>query len=307
MTRQVPPLISPAEQTDERMKSSPSLWSRDASEPRLLSQILLCLQDHEQAGLQIELAVSLAQQTRARLRGLTLFDSSAFDEQVRTSESAAPVILEMTRLQKLEDRYRELRQSFSQACLAADLDFDLRQEQGRPREILVAQARSHDLVIVGLPLRRTWSSTSLSPAELVDAIPQGAQPLLILRESAQLPQRVLLVHDGSAPSDRAIKAYTGRPLFPGADLRLLAVRENAEEAQQLMRHVGEHLRSRWPEVETGFSAGRAQALVPEYARHWNADLVVMGVPRSQILSRALYGETVHNVLQQTTCAVYGAA
>lgn len=289
------------------MNPTPSLWSHHAAEPRLLSQVLLCLHEDQQAETHIEYAIALAKHCRSRVRGLTLFDSTAFDEQVRASESAAPVILEMSRLMKLEERFRELRGTFSRACLAADLDFDLRQERGVPREILLAQARSMDLVLLGLPTRRSWFGRGLATAEVIDLVLHGVQPLMILRDSAELPQRVLLVHDGNPASDRAIRQFAQQSLFPQAEMRLLTVADRSEQAQELLHQLLETLQARWPQLEHGCAAGKPQSVVPDYIEHWNADLVVLGVPRSPILTRALYGETIHNVLKHSGCAVYATS
>lgn len=287
------------------MKSCASNRLQRATPESTLAKLLVCLPESRHAERQVNFVVALAHRHGAEVRGLTLVDTSNFDRLVTTCETASAAVLELRRLQAGVCRRNKVRAYFAQACLAAGLSFDVRVLQGQPCEVVPRESQTHDLTIMTAPLRRSLRrGNDLSITEIVDLILRGVGPVLALRGRTSAPQRILLVHDGSAASGRAIDSFVNHSLFADTQTRLLAVSSSESAASAILENNAERLRCYLPELETGYLVGRGSQLVPAYIRQWQSDLVVLGAQPSPPLMRYLFGETARAVLQKTQSALY---
>src|SRR5262249_12014695 len=117
----------------------------------MLNSLLLhfdCARRGEQL---IELGVSLARRSAARVRGLTLVDTRRLAALSSPSEAASYTTCEFDRLHQLEAEHDNVRALLSQACLSAGLDFDVRRMRGNPLDVLPHESQFHDLVVTAFP------------------------------------------------------------------------------------------------------------------------------------------------------------
>lgn len=282
-------------------------WSSHSKQHSTVSRLLVHFPESDQANNLIHFTVKLARHCESRLRGLTVIDTSQFEEFATTCESAAYAVFEQKRLEKGEKLRDKVRAAFSQACLAAGLDFDLHRKRGRRLDILRNEAKCHDLCVTSVPLRANRKKGDLGSTEILEWILSGVSPLLALRENSEFPKRILLVHDNTAASSRAIRSYLAHGLFPEANLRLLAVGATNAAAKQTLRENIDSLCCRLPNIETGYAVGRPAQVVPEYALQWEADMVVVAGQRQLPLVGTLRGETASQVLSKTGAMLYSAS
>src|SRR5689334_19088614 len=105
-------------------------WSSHSRQHSTVSRLLVHFPESDQANTLIPFVVKLARHCEARLRGLTVIDTSQFEEFATTCESAAYAVFEQTRIEKGEKHRDKVRAAFTQACLAAKIDFDLYRKRG---------------------------------------------------------------------------------------------------------------------------------------------------------------------------------
>src|SRR5690606_14475626 len=109
---------------------------RTCGATNMFTSILLHLEGGERAPAVIDAGVRLARRHAARVRGLSLTDTRHFQSLASTCESAAGAVTEHSRLRLAEKRYSIARADLTQACLAANLNFDVRTLSGDPFELL---------------------------------------------------------------------------------------------------------------------------------------------------------------------------
>lgn len=281
-------------------------WSSSTKQQSSVSRLLVHLPESDHANSLILFAVELARRCEARVRGLTVVDTSQLEEYATTCESAAYAAFEQQRLEKGEEHRDRVRAAFSLACLAAGLDFDLHRKLGRRLEILRGEAKCHDLSLTSMRLRANRQKGEMGSADVLELIVSGVSPLLVLRESSESLQRILLIQDNSAASSRTIRSFLSQGLFPDANVRLLAVGPNDDAAKQTLRDGLDTIGDRLPNLESGYVVGKPAQVVPEYALQWEADLVVVGGQRRLPLVGSLLGETAGQVLNRTPAALYSA-
>jgi nucleotide-binding universal stress UspA family protein len=274
----------------------------------MLHSILLYLDGASSEQGVIEQGVRFAGSHQARVRGLTLLDTRSVEEASTTTESAAYCLMTQSRLQQVEQRQQSTRALLARTCLEAGLNFDVRRAAGNPFEVLHEESQFHDLVVASLAAPGKWSDPldrdSLTAGELVELGLSGVQPLLVLRRGRPAVRRVLLVHDGSSASGRAIRSFLAMKLFDTAEQRLLAVGPEELRARKSLREMAEYCRTHCGKLETGFVRGSLRKVAVPYARKWQADLVVLGLPRGNRLVRQVLGDAARDVLKHTSCALY---
>ncbi len=291
------------EQGNSRMSLPAKLWPSLVRQTSIVPRILVHLPESEHADRLVESAVQLGRSCQARLRGLTLVDTSVLEESATTCESAIYAAFEQDRLEKGEVLRKKARVCFSQSCLAAGLDFDVHRKQGRLLDVLRVESRLHDLCVTWFPEDAGASDARRSIVRLVLG---EVAPLLVLRGDRPLPERVLLIQDGTAASSRAARTYLSQSLFPEAAVRLLAIGPNEDSAKQILRDSLDFVSSRRPGAETGYAVGRTATLVPKYAYQWEADLVVLGLQRRSPLLGHLLQDAATRVLKGTRAALYSS-
>jgi hypothetical protein len=255
----------------------------------------------------IAAGVDLATRRNARVEGVTLTDRRRIEE-LNSCEAAVYAAVEHGRLARSEDRQGSVRASLSRACLAAGLNFGVRRLAGDPFALLPTEAQFHDLTIACWPDvdRESDDAPSLSPAELIDLAHLGMQPLLVVRRQRQAADRVLLVYDGTPASSRAIRGFVSQQIAPHAVHRLLAITESESEGVQGMRQMADYCRSYNLVLESGWLRGSPRKTLHPYVEKWQADLVVLGLPRALGMVRRLLGDVAQRLLSSLSCALYAA-
>ena len=270
-----------------------------------LARILVHFPESECAEDLICFTVSLARQHHSRLRGLTLIDTTRFEELAATCESGAYALHELQRLKSSATRRDEVRKHFSFQCLAAGVDFELRQKEGSLPDVLLDETRFHDLAVTAVSSdSMTGTAGELSSRQLAEMVLKSAAPQLVLRRSSVSLERVLLIHDGSHSSSRAISSFSSARLFSDLTVRFLAVGPTAREARETLYESIDSIRNVFPHLESGYLVGKPSQVIPPYIRQWDAQLTVLGVQKTPPWKRLLFGETIANILQKTPCALY---
>lgn len=278
----------------------------------MIQSILTYLDGRSDPRPTIALSVMLARRHGARLRGLTVSDTRLAHSLTTTCEAAAYSVIEQERLERSAARQAVAQTAFAQACLDEEVNFDVRRSIGSPLELLPFEARYHDLAITGWrDSPAAWQSEdghTRDPHFLVDLLLAGVQPLLILRDRdlVQQPPRVLLVNDGSIAAVRTIRHFLNQRLWPDASLRLLTVAPQEDEARRLLRESADLCRGEYAarDCETGFACGPLRKVLLPYAEKWSADLIVLGVSRSNGLLRRVWGAAAVDVLSHSSIAMY---
>ena len=76
-----------------------------------------------------------------------------------------------------------------------------------------------------------------------------------------------------------------------------------KEMQKVVASATYELRSTGHEVITELEAGVPKKAIPEYAKQWGADLIMVGSRRSNAVSRFLVGSVAQAVLRAASCSV----
>lgn len=274
----------------------------------MMKSVLLYLESTDQAAPVIECGVSLARQTEARVRGLTLVDTRDLDE-AQDCESAVYLSMAHSRHAFTECIHESARAKLSRACLQARLNFDVRRISGNPLEVLPAESRFHDLVIaspgrVDQRLPPSAARATLSLGDMLQLLQRGVQPLLVVPPRMKFAERVLFVYDGSNAAGRAIRSYANLGILSNSTHRLLAVGPDEMRAKSSLGEMADYFASRFDDLEVGYAAGRLRRVVTSYATKWEADMLVLGLSSGRSWVQRLLGRASLDLVDQLNCALF---
>lgn len=274
----------------------------------MLNNVLLHLDGATQAKSVIRLGVSVAQESKARVRGLTLLDTRRVEAAYRC-ESAVYAVMEQSRQTHAESQHGAVRFHLSRACLEAGLDFDIRRTAGNPLKVLPHEARFHDLTVTSaLPkASRKPTDTDFSLRDLAALLQRGMQPMLVAHPDQRPITRVLMAYDGSDASGRAIRSFLGLDIFTEAEHRLLAIGGTEHAARSALREVADYCFSKRRSFEAGCACGTPRRVLRPYAKKWQADLLVLGVAPRNRVSSWFVGIPALNMYSKLRCSLYVAS
>ena len=206
----------------------------------------------------------------------------------------------------------------------ANVEFKERVQQGDPAKIIVLHARSlhPDVIVVGTHQRRGMDRFAMgSVAERVAA--QSTVPVLVVpyrrrTATAEPFSHLAVAVDFSASSDRAIKQALTLASDPADRVTLLHVTPGfasdvpphlyrygiAEYQDQLLRDARRRLQLAVPVTRHSPAAIHARVLlgdtrteISRVVESIGADMLVVGVPKRGVVSRALFGTTAARLLR----------
>lgn len=269
----------------------------------MLKRVLLHLSGSFGADQVIELGAMISHRTSARLRGLSILDTSGLQKDGHLV-SAAYTVSESRRIAHAERRQMISHQQMIQVGQQYQLDFDTLGIEGDPIQSLVREAQYYDLLITRSAERARRLPGELNASELINLVLKSRQPVYISRGTNTNPRRVLLVYDGSESSARAIRSFLTQKPIKHAHCRLLGIGAAAEPNAKLLRSMRDYCEARQSDLEVGCLAGSLRKVLIPYAQKWAPDVVAMGVPSATGLWSRIRGHVSLDFLNRTQFDLY---
>jgi nucleotide-binding universal stress UspA family protein len=181
--------------------------------------------------------------------------------------------------------------------------------RGNPEFLIPFAARSWpaDLNIIRAHNRKDFRSRLLGSVakSVVKSAPCSVQ-VVRAREKADAINgrafRVLLATDGSGVSMAASQAVAEMSWRENTEVRVVNA-VNSDHAHRAIRSAVEVLNDAPVKIETEVIAGRAARQIIARAKHWGADLIVLGTNERSGLSRLVFGSTSSAVAKGAHCSV----
>lgn len=267
----------------------------------MIRRILVGLGDLEHSLTATSKAIEIARSQEASLTGVTLFDAERLDDRgiVPIGAGAAAQELADSRLRTASEVIEAVTRIFRSRCEQAGVRHATVHEQGDPLTSLTALARYHDLMVVGFQGLFEHGVVDEPDDELATLVQEGVRPLVAVTNEDRHVERVLIAYSGSMESAKTMKRYTQLRLWPAAKLRVVTFHSDADAGAERVSEAAEYLRAHNFDPETDVVNAPPRANLLDYARDWEADLIVLGNSAKSLMLRKILGETALHIMRDS--------
>ena len=189
-----------------------------------------------------------------------------------------------------------------EACRAAEVELVEQMEHGDPGEVLVEQAESVDLVVVGAH-GLTADATQLLGGTTRRLLRSCIKPMLIARGEYRSIERVIVGYDGSPDAGHAVALVADLACGAGWEVALVVGASEQSELAEGAYRVAKLIRSRGVEPEVRLVEGDAPSILFEEGERFEADLIAIGGALQGMLSAFFLGEAWPEVVEQSRLPV----
>ena len=276
----------------------------------MLKKVLLGIGGTPFTDVAIRRAVELCQIHDAQLTAVTVVDQRRLKDvgPVPVGGSAAAVQLRAHRIEATRERVEEAVEKLKAACEESKVQVAIHREEGQPFQLMVDYARYHDVSIFGLRSMFEYDvlgSSDVAPADVLSRLViGGVRPIIAVSERFRPIRRVLIAYSGSVRSAETMKQFIRLGPWPDVTLRILACGGDEANAERWLSDAVAYCRQHGHTPERAYREGPPGPEILSAAASWDADLIVLGMSRGNILSRAVFGSTALHVLRNADRPLY---
>lgn len=266
-----------------------------------IRRILVGLGDMGHSKTATAIAVDIASSIGASLTGISVVDLEGIGSTGPVPIGAGHEAKELREFRQKEAHVLidSVNAHFKECCSEKQVDNSIYSAESKPFKCLAEQARYHDLTICGAGHLLQPNKDGEAPVQLVQLIEHGVHPLILVTEDHRPIKRVLLPYSGSMESAKAMKSFARCKLWPGATVRILTCKDSHGDPEQLRQDAVEYCRCQGYEVDSAHHPEHPKHAILPYAQEWEADLIVMGNSRRNLLLRRIFGETMLHTVANT--------
>ena len=203
------------------------------------------------------------------------------------------------------NRANEILQAAAQICREQNVACETVHQTGSLIHTLLDYERRADLVVLGqLGEHAQWHADMLGSS--VERMVRGStKPCLVVTEKYRVPQKLLIAHDGSHESTKALQLglNLATVLKTGATLVTACQHEQEDEASKILQNAHELALTCGIKSQVKLIHDNAENAILHQARTTAADLIVMGAYGRTRIREWILGSTTSHVLRKATVPV----
>jgi nucleotide-binding universal stress UspA family protein len=276
----------------------------------MLRKLLIAVDDSPSSDEARRLAVALARQRGARLRGIAVIDTPWITRPmaVGIGGTAYKVQTELEQLRSAHRRSERALAALAAAAAEAGVACEGAQKGGDPAETIEAEATTSDLLVLGREASFYGREGDEVSAAALGLLARNPRPLL-LAPSRPFGDagRMLVAFDGSAPSSRSLHMLALLGLAVGRQALVLTVAEEKAAAEARAAAAAELLRLHGVErVDVAAVASEADPadIIIGQVQAAGAGIVAMGAYGHRGLREMVFGSCTRRLLGHCPAALF---
>jgi nucleotide-binding universal stress UspA family protein len=276
----------------------------------MIKEALVCLESSASSDAATRLAITIANQSKARLVGLAIVDEPDIRAGAATGIGGASYKHERdeTLVADARTAAADALALFERRCREANVEARALEIVGRPADSILAEMETRDLTIIGRDANFRFETESDDAATREAILHRATRPVLLVPESANGPiaQNIVVAYDGSRAAKRAIASFAASGLAASRNVHVATVDDNGARAYE-MASVGVKALA-----DAGVAAvphnivtalSNVEALF-KFAGEIHAGLMVMGAFAHSRLAHLFHGSVTRGLVERTAIPLY---
>lgn len=281
----------------------------------MISRILVALDLDIDTPLAMKYALKLAKKFEASVSGLAVVDTADIAVQVGGGAIGTIYYADEMREYMTEDSTREaaeLLKKFEKLANNAGVKHNQLMEEGVPYERIIEDLKYHDLLVIGRESHFFYNRPEKETDTLADIVKKSTAPTLVVNKSYRDVNRVLIAHDGSTASARALQWFIQLQPF-GKDLEMEVVHvcdlddeTTVDKSRMLLHLVNDYLKAHGYKniQEKLLERGDTGEKIISHVKETGADLVIMGAHSMSAIRRLTFGSTTHELVTNSPVPLF---
>ncbi len=276
----------------------------------MIKRILIPLDPSEYCRTALKYGKFLAHHHDAELAGMTILDEPGISKSVGPVPAGGSAFAKEMR-QKHEQQAVEkldlLLEDFKKQCSDENINHKILKRQGDPADIIHAESFYFDMVVTGLRTFFSFESDDKPGNTLDKMLDHSITPILALPEEMSLPEtpsKIVIAHDGSIPSARAMHQFARSFLPKDCEIILLNSSSDMEKGHKCLDCAEVYLRSHeFNNIKKEWSPQNINQIVDE-KYYDSTDIFVIGLHAKKGILDFFIGSLSRHLIQKAEKALF---
>jgi nucleotide-binding universal stress UspA family protein len=274
----------------------------------MIKSLLVALDSSDYAKSALQHALALAGPYEARLTGLYVLDVRFLEmppylDYSDTFEHVQSTTLPLDMLEKYREKSERALGDFRDTVERAGLKAETRTEEGVPSQVISEVGGAYDLVVMGKRGEHAKWGRDLLGSTAESVVRQCGTPVLLAEGVPRPIKKMMVMFDGSTPSERALKLAADVALRVSADLEVFTVDDDAEKGAAVQREAAIYVDSLGLTVTYVLESGKAAKVAIGLLKEDPVDLVVAGTQGHSALHDLILGSTSEHVMRSVALPI----
>lgn len=204
-----------------------------------------------------------------------------------------------------EAKAETILEAASAQCRELGVPCEVAVETGPLVRTVLEYERRADLVMLGRQGAHAGAGGEMLGSHVERLVRRSVKPCWVVPSQARLPGRLLIAHDGSAESTRALQSGLDLAVALGAAVTLLTASAlgREDETAPILQQARDLAEARGLKPRAQLVHEHPETAILRLAVEIGADLIVMGAYGHTRIREMILGSTTSQVLQRAHCAV----
>ncbi|MCQ6958766.1 universal stress protein [Mucilaginibacter aquariorum] len=253
-------------------------------------------------------AIALAKRSGALLSGVFLesFLYHSYELQDAIGRHGLSAVKMKHQLEKDQMARLNSIRDFEQACLAAQIQFNVHRDKGLSILEVLKESIYSDLLLVSAEETFSHGPDKMPGQFLRELLEETQCPVLVVPKEQRTIEQVILLFDGKPASVQAIKLFNYvMPWLHGKAVEVVTVSATSDAVPTDYRLIKEFISCHYPAASYTLLTGDPEKELSDYLNSLNKNcLVVLGAYQRGKVSRWFHPSLADNLLQRTDLPLF---
>lgn len=272
----------------------------------MYKNILLCTDGSPAADVAADCAIELAKKLGGRIVALYVTDVRILEGPLLADISGAlgaqPYSALLPQLEQIQrDKADAILRAISRRCADQGVEHKVAHETGSLLHTMLDYERHADLVVLGQRGEHARWSGDMLGSSVERMVRASVKPCLVTSDCFRPIKHILLAHDGSAESNKALRAGINLAADLGVEVTIVTVcqRDNEEAASKILQQAHQQVLDSKLAAHAQLGHGNAETEILKLCEKINADLIVMGAYGHTRIRELILGSTTSHVMRKS--------
>jgi nucleotide-binding universal stress UspA family protein len=272
----------------------------------MYKNILLCTDGSPAADVAADCAIGLAKKLGGRIVALYVTDVRILEGPLLADISGAlgaqPYSALLPQLEQIQrDKADAILQAISRRCADRGVEHKVAHETGSLLHTMLDYERHADLVVLGQRGEHARWSGDMLGSSVERMVRASVKPCLVTSDRFRTIKHILLAHDGSAESNKALRAGIKLAANLGVEVTIVTVcqRDNEEAASKILQQAHQQALDSKLAAHAQLGHGNAETEILKLCKKIGANLIVMGAYGHTRIRELVLGSTTSHVIRKS--------